>query len=174
MSADETPFLGEIRMFSFGVTPKDWLPCNGQLLFIQQSLALFTVIGTAYGGDGRTTFGLPDLRARVPRHVEAGAAVGRPGGSDAVTLTTSELPIHNHTVFGSNTGGVPGPGPDSQLSNDEPGNLYGPANNLVGMNVGMVGVTGGFGAHENRQPFLALNFCICIAGVFPRHTLQEA
>ena len=174
MADNEQPYSGEIRMFSFGYSPKYWMPCEGQLLNIQQYLALFSLIGTSYGGNGSTTFGLPDLRARAPRHVEAGGAVGRPGGRAAVILTTAEMPVHNHDVYGSDANGVATPGPTSELSNAEPGNLYGPYNNVGTMDVNMVGVTGGSQPHENRQPMLALNFCICIVGVHPSQTFEVA
>jgi microcystin-dependent protein len=173
MADNELPYIGEIRMFSFGVVPKNWMPCEGQLLNLQQNLELFSLLGTSYGGNGSTTFALPDLRARVPRHVEAGGAVGRPGGAVAVTLTTPELPIHNHYFNGTNATGIPAPGPTSQLSNDEPGDLYGSGVNLATMNAGMVGMTGGSEPHENVQPLLAVNFCICLEGLVPRHTFEE-
>jgi microcystin-dependent protein len=174
MADNEEPYIGEIRMFSFGYSPKYWLPCEGQLLKIEQSLALFSLIGTAYGGNGSTTFGLPDLRARAPRHIEVGGAVGHSGGSATVTLSTAEMPVHNHYVTGTNATGVPTPGPTSQLSNAEPGNLYGPYNNVGKMNPYMIGMAGGSQPHENRQPLLAVNFCIAIVGVHPSHSFEVA
>lgn len=168
MVGDEDPFIGEMRLFSFGMVPPGWASCDGQELSIQQNLTLFSLLGTAFGGNGSTTFKLPDLRARVPMHVTQPAGRGQSGGEASHTLHYNELPKHNHQLVASNaapSGNAPGPG--LRLSNNEPGNLYGSANNLIEMNQSTIGVSGGSRAHENRQPFLALNICICLQGEYP-------
>lgn len=170
------PYLGEIRIFSFEFVPKYWAMCNGQLMAIQQNAALFSLLGTVYGGDGRTTFALPDMRARVPMHAGAGHRLGEPGGADVHQLATAEMPTHNHWVYGNSitaTGNVPGPG--VRLAGNEPGNLYGPPGNTTAMDADVIGSTGGSQAHENRQPFLGLNFCMSLGGWYPSRPLpQEA
>ncbi len=161
-------FLGELRIFSYSRPPKTWVPCEGQTMSIQNNLALFSLLGTQFGGNGSTTFALPDLRARVPIHVGDGRIVGTPGGEVAHTLTIAELPEHNHLALANNAvGGVGLPSPSSRLANSEPGNAYGPPNNVTPMSPAIIGRTGGSQAHENRQPYLALSICICVAGVFP-------
>lgn len=168
-------FLGELRIFTYGRPPRYWAPCEGQPMNIQENLALFSLLGTQFGGNGSTTFALPDLRARVPIHVGGGNVVGTAGGETAHTLTPAEMPMHSHLALANNTvGGVGLPSPSSRLANSEPGNAYGPPNNLAPMNSAVVGRTGGSGAHENRQPFLALSICICTAGIFPpRSGIEE-
>jgi microcystin-dependent protein len=167
------PFLAEIRLMSFDFAPKGWALCNGQLLPISQNQALFALLGTAFGGDGRTTFALPDLRGRVPIHAGAGHTLGEWGGEQAHTLTIFELPIHTHVVRASTaaTGGVATPN----------GNYLGGANNAWAGGGGppadlsslrpdtVVGV-GGSQAHLNMQPFLGLSFCIALQGAFPSAT----
>jgi microcystin-dependent protein len=168
------PYLGEIRIFSFGFVPKDWAMCNGQTMTIQHNAALFSLLGTVYGGDGRTTFALPDLRARVPMHTGAGHQLGEAAGSDVHQLSAVEMPRHNHWVYGNSitaTGNVPGPG--VRLAGNEPGNLYGPPANTTAMDADAIGSTGGSGVHENRQPFLGLNFCMAVAGRYPSRSLTE-
>lgn len=174
MAVDEgpEPFLGEIRVFSFNFTPKYWAQCNGQSLLINQNLALFSLLGTQFGGNGSTTFLLPDLRARVPMHNAAGGA-GQVGGSEVVTLTQAEMPLHNHIMYGSGVIGDNLPGPDKRIANNQPSFLYGPVTGTVPMNPGIIGYTGGVQPHENRQPYLGLNFCIALAGTFPSHNVFE-
>ncbi|HET6152682.1 MAG TPA: tail fiber protein [Marmoricola sp.] len=174
MAAKEMPYLGEIRIFSFNFAPQHWMPCEGQALSIEENKALFSVIGTSYGGNGSTHFLLPDLRGRVPRHVESGAAVGRPGGHESVTLTTAEMPLHNHYVHGTDAQGTAEASPTSQLSNSAPASLYASSQSLVAMHPGAIGFAGKSYPHENRQPLLALNFCICIAGFYPNPNTGEA
>src|SRR5687767_14239533 len=160
------PFLSEIRLMSFVFAPKGWALCNGQLLPINQNQALFSLLGTTYGGDGRTTFALPDLRARVPIHEGEGHTLGEKGGEQAHTLSISELPEHTHVLNASSTdGNVPVPGGNFLARTVN--NIYGPANSLVSLNPGTVTNVGGSQPHLNTQPFLVLSFCIALIGIFP-------
>lgn len=168
------PFLGEIRMFGCNFAPRGWAFCNGQLLSITQNTALFSLLGTTYGGNGTTTFGLPDLRGRVPIHFGTGPGLspysqGQIGGTENVTLLTTQIPAHNHTVNAVGTGGnqaspvgnlpaVESTGTSQNFSN---GGVTGQ------MNAGTINPTGGSQAHPNLQPYQTLNFCIALTGIFP-------
>jgi len=157
------PFLSEIRIASFNFAPNGWALCNGQFLPINQNQALFALLGTTYGGNGTTNFALPNLQGRVPIHFGQGFTLGQAGGELAHTLITSELPAHTHQ-----------PRANSNLAN-----LGSPANNFwsgtgsyaasanVAMNSGGILPTGGSQPHENRSPFLVLNFIIALQGIFP-------
>jgi microcystin-dependent protein len=164
------PFLSEIRIMSFDFAPKGWAQCNGQLLPINQNQALFSLLGTTYGGDGRVNFALPDLRARVPIHVGSAHTLGERGGENAHTVTISELPTHAH-VLSASTQGANSPSPTAPQGNvfgvTSGNQVYGPPNNLVAFEPTSVSNVGGSQPHENRQPFLTLNFCIALQGVFP-------
>jgi microcystin-dependent protein len=162
------PFLGEIRIFGFNFAPRGWAFCNGQLLAISQNTALFSLLGTTYGGNGQTTFALPNLQSRVPVHFGQGPglssySLGQAAGVESVTLIASQLPAHNHTVNASTqsdiTGNPTGNFPAGGASYDTTANTT--------MNGAMVGGGGGNQPHENLQPYLALNFCIALAGIFP-------
>lgn len=160
------PFLSEIRIMSFNFAPKGWALCNGQLLPINQNQGLFSLLGTTYGGDGRVTFALPDLRARTPIHVGSGHTLGERGGEQAHTLSISEIPTHTHLVNAS------GAAADTNVpaANTFLGvisNAYTAPSNLVAMAPSEIGNTGGSQAHLNMQPFLTLNFCIALQGIFP-------
>lgn len=166
------PFLSEIRIMSFVFAPKGWALCNGQLLPINQNQALFSLLGTTFGGDGRVNFALPDLRGRTPIHVGSGHTLGERGGEQAHTLSIAELPTHTHVLNASSTAGnAPVPfGPSGNILASSVNQIYGPANNLVALNAGTVANTGGSQAHLNMQPFLTLSFCIALQGIFPSPT----
>jgi microcystin-dependent protein len=162
-----TPFLAEIKIISWNFAPKGWSLCNGQLLPINQNQALFSLLGTAYGGNGQTTFALPDFRGRAALHQGGGFTLGQKGGEEAHTLSQAEMPTHNHFVSASNLA-------DGSNVND-PENNY-PANSGVPpyrtttnttFAPQAVGNFGGSQPHENRQPFMVVNFIIALIGIFP-------
>jgi microcystin-dependent protein len=160
------PFLSEIRIMSFVFAPKGWALSNGQLLPINQNQALFSLLGTTFGGDGRVNFALPDLRARTPIHVGNGHTLGERGGEQAHTLSIAELPTHTHVLNAtSNTGNTPLPA--NNVLADSPSQLYAAAANLTSLTPGSVTNVGGSQAHLNMQPFLTLSFCIALQGIFP-------
>jgi microcystin-dependent protein len=159
------PFLSEIRIMSFDFAPKGWAMCNGQLLPINQNQALFSLLGTTFGGDGRVNFALPDQRGRTPIHVGSGHTLGERGGEQAHTVSISELPTHTHVV-NANTGTGQNNPPNALLCKAGT-NMYGPATQLAAMGAQSVTNTGGSQAHLNMQPFLALTFCIALQGIFP-------
>jgi microcystin-dependent protein len=161
------PFLSEIRIFSFNFAPKGWALCNGQLLPINQNQALFSLLGTTFGGDGRVNFALPDLRARTPIHVGSGHTLGERGGEEAHTLSIIELPEHTHVAnaTGNNaSASVPSASVGYARSGTQ---MYGEPTNLVSMAPQAVGNIGGSQAHLNMQPFLTVSFCIALQGIFP-------
>jgi microcystin-dependent protein len=162
------PFLGEIRIFSFNYAPPrdGWAMCNGQFLPINQNQALFSLLGTTYGGNGQTTFALPDLRGQVPIMVGSGHTQGEKGGAQAVTLTVSQLPTHTHVLSGTNTNGT-AIIPTGNLLAGSPNQLYIAPQNLTALNAATVGNTGGSQAHLNMQPFLVVTFGIALQGIFP-------
>ena len=159
------PFLSEIRIMSFSFAPKGWAMCNGQLMPINQNQALFSLLGTTFGGDGRVNFALPDVRGRVPIHVGSGFALGTRGGEQAHTLSIAETPEHVHSVEAQ-------PANADQLLPTanllaSAANLYTPPANLTALDPSTVGGTGGSQAHLNMEPFLTLTFCIALQGIFP-------
>jgi microcystin-dependent protein len=159
------PFLSEIRIMSFNYAPRGWAFCNGQLLPINQNQALFSLLGTTYGGNGQTTFALPNLQGRVPIHFGSGHTLGEAAGEQAHTLIQAELPTHLHVLNGSATNAdvvIPTGNVLAQSSQ-----LYGPAAQLTALDPSSNGLVGGSQAHLNMQPFLTLNFCIALVGVFP-------
>jgi microcystin-dependent protein len=161
------PFIGEIRMFGGNFAPLGWAFCNGQLLSIPDFDALFTLIGTTYGGDGQNTFGLPNLASRFPIHTGKGFTQGQLGGSQSVTLSVGQLPAHSHIASGAVTGTTNSPG----------GNFWAGASSLAQfvegtaanetMNAGTLQPSGNNLPHDNMMPYLALNFIIALAGIFP-------
>jgi microcystin-dependent protein len=167
------PFLSEIRMMSFVFAPRGWALCNGQLLPINQNQALFSLLGTTFGGDGRVNFALPDLRTRVPIHVGSGHTLGERGGEQAHTLSIAELPEHTHVLQASPTAANAFAPQNTVLargaaSNGNPINLYSTSvSNLVAMQSGSLTTVGGSQAHLNMQPFLTISFCIALQGIFP-------
>src|SRR5687768_10894258 len=160
------PFLSEVRLMSFVFAPKGWALCNGQLLPINQNQALFSLLGTTFGGDGRVNFALPDLRGRVPIHVGSGHTLGERGGEQAHTLSIAELPTHTHVLSASSTSGD-APIPGNHVLAASVNQPYGPVANLTTLNPGTVQNVGGSQAHLNMQPFLTLTFCIALQGIFP-------
>ena len=159
------PFLGEIKIISWNFPPKGWTFCNGQLLPINQNQALFSILGTTYGGDGRTTFGLPNLQGRSPVHVGNGISLGELGGETSHTLNISELPAHNHVPVA--TPGAPTlSDPTGNLWASNPNNAYSATINAA-MNPASILPTGGNQPHENMSPYLVLNFIIALQGIFP-------
>jgi microcystin-dependent protein len=162
------PFLSEIRIMSFDFAPKGWAQCNGQLLPINQNQALFALLGTTYGGDGRVNFALPDLRARTPIHVGSGHTLGERGGEQAHTVSIAELPEHVHVVNATTaTATTNTPTSSVMLAQSTASQLYGSPSALVAMAPNAMGNVGGSQAHLNMQPFLTLTFCIALQGIFP-------
>lgn len=167
------PYIGEIRMFGCNFAPRGWAFCNGQLLPIAQNTALFSLLGTTYGGNGTTTFGLPDLRGRVPIHFGQGPglssySLGQTGGAESVTLLTTQIPAHSHTVNAADTGGnqtspiaalpaVESTGTSKNFSNSGTGQ----------MSPAMINPAGGNQPHPNLQPYQTINFCIALEGIYP-------
>jgi len=162
------PFLSEIRIMSFGFAPKGWALCDGQLLPINQNQALFSLLGTTYGGDGRVNFALPDLRGRASIHMGSGHTLGERGGEQAHTLSISEIPTHVHTGRASSTNGDTNFGANNVLAAAL--NVYTGPTNLTALNATSIANVGGSQAHLNMQPFLILNFCIALQGIFPSQT----
>lgn len=159
------PFLGEIKIISWNFPPKGWTFCNGQLLPINQNQALFSILGTTYGGDGRQTFGLPNLQGRTPFHVGNGIALGEMGGETTHTLNISELPAHNHVPVGSSDGATLS-SPAGNLWAKQQTKPYDP-NGGSSMNPACISAVGGNQPHENMSPYLVLNFVIALQGIFP-------
>ena len=165
-------YIGEIRSFGFNFAPRGWAQCNGQLLSIAQDTALFAILGTTYGGDGKTTFGLPNLAGSVAMGVGQGSgltmrSLGETGGTEAVTLTSGEMPPHNHAAS-ANAGNGNQPGPAGNFWAQDLGGSkeYGDTG-AAPMAGGAIGSAGGSQPHSNLQPFQVLNFCIALQGIFP-------
>ncbi|WP_263486084.1 phage tail protein [Mesorhizobium sp. B261B1A] len=157
---------------SFVFAPKGWALCNGQLLPINQNQALFSLLGTTFGGDGRVNFALPDYRGRIPIHVGAGHTLGERAGEQSHTLSISELPQHTHMWNANAAAAAPTNTPDTSLvmSNSTGDQPWGPATNLVSMSSATIQNVGESQAHLNMQPFLTLSFCIALQGIFPSPT----
>jgi microcystin-dependent protein len=170
------PFVAEIRIFPFNFAPKGWAFCNGQLLPLSQNTALFSLLGTTYGGDGKSNFALPNLQGRAPMHPGQGPGLslhdlGEMGGEETETLLQSEMPAHSHGVVAApNPALVATPSPAVGLARSKVVNAYLPPANslgLVPMSPSTIGLTGGNLPHNNMMPYLTLNFCIALQGVFP-------
>jgi len=162
------PFIGEIKIMSFNFPPKGWAFCNGQLLPINQNQALFSLLGTTYGGDGRVNFGLPNLQGRTPMHMGNGHTLGELGGEQAHTINISELPTHTHTANAANVAATDNaPSNGRMISQSAGSNLYTAASNLQAMAPQALAVVGGSQSHQNMQPYSTLTFCIALQGIFP-------
>jgi microcystin-dependent protein len=168
------PYVGEIRIFGFNFQPAGWAFCNGQLLPIAPNTALFSLLGTTYGGDGKTSFGLPDLQGRAPMHPGQAPGLsnyvtGEVGGSETVTLLTSEVPGHTHVLMASNQPGEDAAPAGEALGRSVGASLYqtDAAQNLVAMAPDAVAPAGGDQPHNNLMPYVTLSFCIALQGVFP-------
>src|SRR5947209_17883231 len=160
------PFVGEIRMFAGNFAPASWMFCDGSVLPITGNETLFTLIGTTYGGDGQTTFALPNLQSRVPVHVGPGFALGQAGGAETVTLTTSQFPAHSHVPQAfAGTGNQSGPG-NGVWASSSPATYYGDTAPCATMDPAAMCATGGSLPHDNMSPFLVINFILALFWVF--------
>lgn len=171
-----SPFVAEVRMFGFNFAPTGWAQCNGQLLPLSQNTALFSLLGTMYGGDGKSTFALPNLQGSVPLNWGQSSTgteyfEGQQAGSEFITLLQSEMPFHTHTLRAQNIdpAEVNSPSPTVVLGQSNNGNAYAPrsAGNIVNMNFQATSIAGGSLPHNNMMPYLTVNFCIAMQGVFP-------
>jgi microcystin-dependent protein len=166
------PFLSEIRMFGFNFPPRNWSLCDGQLLPISQNQSLFSLLGTTYGGDGRTSFALPDLRGRTPMHFGSSGGpthpLGEKGGEEAHPLSVNEIPAHTHEARAlSDDGTTPIPDNTVMLANSAPAEIYRQPTDLVDMHAGTIANNAGGQGHQNMQPYLVISFCIALVGTFP-------
>lgn len=161
------PFLSQISIFAFNFPPKGWAFANGQTLPINQNQALFALMGTTYGGDGRTTFQLPNLQGRIPVHMGAGNTIGEVNGTETVTVTTAEMPAHSHAANCSKSAAGLASASGAVWAADGDGNLPYSTAGGSSMAGGTIGFTGGGQAHNNLAPFSVLNFCVALAGIFP-------
>jgi len=170
------PFVAEIRIFPFNFAPKGWAFCDGQLLPLSQNTALFSLLGTTYGGDGKSNFALPDMQGNAPMHPGQGPGLslhdlGETGGSETVTLLESEIPAHSHSLMVD----AADPGEDrtpagEALARSTGGNLYAAPTSVVQLSFNATSPAGGDQPHNNMQPYLTLSFCIALQGVFPPRT----
>lgn len=169
------PFVGEIRIFAGNFAPTGWALCNGQLLPISQNTALFSLLGTQFGGDGKSNFALPNMQGSAPVHQGQGPGLtdrfmGEAGGESSVTLINSEMPFHTHTMTGGNKAGIdPNPGPDRIIGKTAGAAVYQDTTNanLVSLDPQALSIAGGSVPHNNMQPYLVLLFIIAMQGVFP-------
>jgi len=164
------PYVGEIRMFAGNFAPAGWMFCEGQLLPISENETLFQLIGTTYGGDGQSTFALPDLRGRLPLHMGNGFVLAETGGAEEITLTVSQIPAHSHPALASASTGTAGSPSGGVYATAVGFNPYVDGDTNVAMNAGMVGSVGGSQPHTNFQPYLCIDFIISLFGIFPSPT----
>ncbi len=165
-----SPFIGEIRMFAGNFAPVGWAFCNGAIIPIDQNDALFNLIGTTYGGDGQTTFALPNLQSRLPVHVGPGFVQGQAAGVETVTLTTSQIPLHSHVPqANANQGTADGPG-NNVWAKSATLNQFSTVAPSLTMDPAAIGAAGGSQPHDNMMPFLAVNFILSLFGIFPSQT----
>jgi len=164
------PYVGEIRMFAGNFAPAGWMFCEGQLLPISENETLFQLIGTTYGGDGESTFALPDLRGRIPLHFGNGLNLAETGGAEEITLTVNQIPSHTHPLVGSSdVANSPNPG-GNVVARSGQVNAFINAGPSVAMAAQFLGTTGGSQPHTNFQPYLCVNFIISLFGIFPSQT----
>jgi microcystin-dependent protein len=163
------PYVGEIRIFAGNFAPAGWMFCEGQLLPISEYETLFNLIGTTYGGDGQSTFALPDLRGRIPLHQGNGFTLAQTGGVETVTLQTAQIPAHNHALLATSASAST-TDPSQHLTAKPDKNLYRPGPATVQMAPQAIGFTGGSQPHSNFQPYLCLDFIISLFGIFPSQT----
>ena len=161
------PYVGEIRIFAGNFAPASWMFCEGQLLAISDFETLFNLIGTTYGGDGQNTFALPDLRGRLPIHAGSGFTLAETGGVETVTLTTSQIPAHNHSFLASTDAGSQSSPSGLVPASSNSVSLYKSATPVTAMNAAAITSSGGSQPHSNFQPYLCLSFIISLFGVFP-------
>lgn len=160
-------YVGEVRMFAGNFAPVDWAICDGRTMAIAENEALFALIGTTYGGDGQTTFALPDLRGRAPIHKSATYPIGSRGGTESVTLTSSQMPAHTHTANAS-TGQGTAPTPDNGVWTTSIYDAFSTGQTpTAAMNAQAIAAAGGSQPHDNMMPYLVINYIICLAGIYP-------
>ncbi|MDZ7896455.1 MAG: tail fiber protein [Arcicella sp.] len=167
-------FIAEIRIFPFNFAPKGWAFCNGQLLPISQNTALFSLLGTYYGGDGKSTFGIPDMQGSAPMHTGLGNGpglsqhfLGEASGSETVTLLNTEMPMHTHNVVGATIDNADSNVPTNNNIGKATTKVFNTVGTQVVMNPTTIGVTGGSLPHNNMMPYLTMNFCIAMQGIYP-------
>ncbi|MFD2942286.1 phage tail protein [Flavobacterium notoginsengisoli] len=166
------PFVAEIRIFSFNFPPRGWAFCNGQLLPLSQQTALFSLLGTTYGGDGRSTFALPDIQGRTPMQPGQGPGLslhdlGETGGSETVTLLESEIPSHNHSLMAATLNSQSISPANNSLGRGNPIRVYSTGSTNTDMSISSIALSGENAPHNNMMPYLTMNFCIALQGVFP-------
>jgi microcystin-dependent protein len=161
------PFLAEIKIFAFNFAPRGWAFCDGQILPINQNQSLYSLLGTTYGGDGRTSFGLPDMRGRTPIHVDNGHPLGQKSGEEAHTISVAEMPTHSHHARGTNQQANQKDPTGNVWAAQSEGTHFGSATPNSSLNNSSISQSGGGQSHENMQPFTSLRFCIAIQGLFP-------
>ncbi len=165
------PFVGEIKVFAFSFPPRNYAACDGRLLPIAQNTALFSLLGTFYGGDGRTNFAIPDLRGRTPLHAGGSTPIGTRAGQESVTLTQTTMPAHNHSLLGSSQTATQRPVTNATFAKDTslPVDFYAPASagSLVALSPRSLASVGGSQPHNNMQPFQVVNICIALFGIYP-------
>jgi microcystin-dependent protein len=164
-----SPFIGEIRMFAGNFAPVGWAFCDGTVMPISQNDALFNLIGTTYGGDGQTTFALPNLQSRVPVHVGPGFTLGQTGGAETVTLTTSQITAHSHVPQANSAPGTQA-GPSGGAWAQSTLNQFSSSSPSLNMSPAALGSSGGSQPHDNMVPFLVINFILSLFGIFPSQT----
>jgi microcystin-dependent protein len=164
------PYVGEIRMFAGNFAPAGWMFCEGQLLPISENETLFQLIGTTYGGDGQSTFALPDLRGRIPIHQGNGFNLAETGGAEEVTLTVNQIPSHTHPMLASNSNGSTSLPENSLLAKSTSNEPYTPFTAVTALRANSVTPVGGSQPHSNLQPFLCIHFIISLFGIFPSPT----